>query len=523
MKKPSQIIFVIFFSLFSHKVHSQSAISGAYQGNRLFEMIGKSRNDMQVKNWLGVLGKKNISLSNLSTYTFANKGISVRFYHGKWIDRIMLYDNTFVSKSIAFGGFEHKLPQDLSFSDTKKTVLQKIQEQPAKSVANYVEYNHLTANLVLYFENTTPQARLLRILIRYKPCVSGDCQNGFGVNVTQKGSRYEGQWKDGKPHGNGMMIFPDGTKQEGVWSKGRYKGKNFFKTHKLYDLLGKHKESKEIQNISKKYGNSRKESNLAYDHVKYEFNDRQLILYFNDYGYLYKLKLDQSGFKDFSDDFSAKLKDGSDQNHVRYLFGDPNRRQNRRGKNSWFYKKEGFNFKLNFNPKNFVKNIELRVKQANDLMFKIADGNCQKGDCQNGYGEFSYAGGKYKGFFQNGKINGEGTMYYKSGGIYVGTFREGLRSGFGIYTWSDGSKYEGDWLLNEKSGKGAMFYLGQGKYDGQWYQDKRHGVGTMIYPSGDKYVGRWSKNFQNGKGIYYYANGIIQTGMWYKGRLRYKQ
>lgn len=520
MNIPVKILFLSFLLCLSLEVHSQNFGLTMGQGDGLLEMIGKGKNDIEVKNWLKTLGKMNLTLSNSSTYTYPQKGISIRFNRGQWIDRIMLYDNTFRSSGITFNGFEHKLPANLSFSDTKKSIRQKIPNKAIKVVTNHLEYNHLAANMVLYFENSSDEARLLRILIRYKSCISGDCQNGFGTNIDQKGKRYEGHWKAGKPHGNGTMFFKDGKKQEGVWSKGRYKGKNFFKTHKLYDLLGKHKDSKEIQNISEKYGNKREESHLAYDHIKYSFNNRQLTLYFNDYGYLYKLNLDQSGFKDFSDELMDKLKEGRDQNHVKYLFGEPSKRLNRRGKNSWFYKQDDFGLRLNFNVQKFVKNIELRVKKVNELMIDISDGTCQKGDCQNGYGEFKYAGGVYKGFFQDGKINGEGTMTYKSGGVYVGAFHNGLRSGFGIYTWSDGTKYEGTWLFNEKYGKGTMNYLGNGKYIGSWYHNKRHGHGAMVYASGDKYVGRWSKNFQSGKGTYYSANGVIQSGMWYKGRFR---
>jgi hypothetical protein len=515
-----KILFFSFLLCLTHHTQAQNFGLTMGQGDDLFKMIGKSKNDTEVKNWLRTLGKMSTTLSNSSTYTYPQKGISIRFNEAQWIDRIMLYDNTFRSGNITFNGFEHRLPAKLSFSDTKKSILQKISVQPTKSITNHLEYNHLPANVVLYFENPTEEARLLRILIRYKSCISGDCQNGFGSNVDQKGKRYEGHWKDGKPHGNGTMFFKDGKKQDGVWSRGRYKGKNFFKTHKLYDLLGKHKDSKEIQNISKKYGNQREESHLAYDHIKYSFNNRQLILYFNDYGYLYKLNLNQSGFKDYSDDIIDKLKEGHSQNHVRYLFGEPNRRTSARGRKSWFYKKDDFGLKLNFNTQQFVKNIEIRLQKVNELMINIADGECKKGDCQNGYGEFVYVGGSYKGFFKHGKINGEGTMTYTSGGVYIGAFQDGLRSGFGIYTWSDGSKYAGTWSFNEKYGKGTMSYPGNGKYVGDWYRNKRHGYGAMIYASGDKYVGRWSKNLQSGKGVYYSSSGVIQSGMWYKGHFR---
>ena len=35
------------------------------------------------------------------------------------------------------------------------------------------------------------------------------------------GDKYEGEWKDGKPNGQGTMAHPDGIIEQGTWSKGQ--------------------------------------------------------------------------------------------------------------------------------------------------------------------------------------------------------------------------------------------------------------------------------------------------------------
>ena len=41
-------------------------------------------------------------------------------------------------------------------------------------------------------------------------CIKGDCQHGFGIMVWPDGTRYEGQWKGGRFHGQGMAWRLDG-------------------------------------------------------------------------------------------------------------------------------------------------------------------------------------------------------------------------------------------------------------------------------------------------------------------------
>lgn len=66
----------------------------------------------------------------------------------------------------------------------------------------------------------------------YPKCISGDCQNGIGVDVDpNNNTRYEGQFVNGKKSGKGKLIDSEGNVFSGDWIeeepiKGIYKFKN---------------------------------------------------------------------------------------------------------------------------------------------------------------------------------------------------------------------------------------------------------------------------------------------------------
>ena len=55
-------------------------------------------------------------------------------------------------------------------------------------------------------------------------CISGDCANGEGTWLAKDGSKYVGQWKNGKMDGLGRYMYPDGTVYDGGWKNGKING-----------------------------------------------------------------------------------------------------------------------------------------------------------------------------------------------------------------------------------------------------------------------------------------------------------
>jgi hypothetical protein len=49
----------------------------------------------------------------------------------------------------------------------------------------------------------------------------GDCNDGIGTGFTEEGKIYEGEWKDGYPHGRGTLYVSKGKVITGEWAKGK--------------------------------------------------------------------------------------------------------------------------------------------------------------------------------------------------------------------------------------------------------------------------------------------------------------
>lgn len=60
-------------------------------------------------------------------------------------------------------------------------------------------------------------------------CVKGDCMNGFAVFVFDNGDRYEGEWKDGKMHGQGTYSYSNKAVYSGQYSNDERHGYGTFR------------------------------------------------------------------------------------------------------------------------------------------------------------------------------------------------------------------------------------------------------------------------------------------------------
>ena len=87
-------------------------------------------------------------------------------------------------------------------------------------IYNGAMYNTNGVNTVRFLNGN-----LLDLVAR---CLSGDCNNGYGVYLWKDGIVYDGNWKNGKRNGEGTTIYVFGERYEGSWNDGKeYNGSKY--------------------------------------------------------------------------------------------------------------------------------------------------------------------------------------------------------------------------------------------------------------------------------------------------------
>ncbi len=61
-------------------------------------------------------------------------------------------------------------------------------------------------------------------------CLSGDCENGYGIYLYEDGVKYIGVFKSGAPSTQGTVYYTDGSKYVGKWSSQKRNGEGTFFT-----------------------------------------------------------------------------------------------------------------------------------------------------------------------------------------------------------------------------------------------------------------------------------------------------
>ena len=112
-----------------------------------------------------------------------------------------------------------------------------------------------------------------------------------------------------------------------------------------------------------------------------------------------------------------------------------------------------------------------------------------------GRADFGYAyfvnGDRYVGGWSNGKMEGEGTYFYRAGDKYEGTFSNGRKEGSGSFAFGDLREYKGEFTADKLEGQGRMTFPEGHVYEGRFADWKKSGHGTMTRRNGDVYVGVW--------------------------------
>lgn len=264
-------------------------------------------------------------------------------------------------------------------------------------------------------------------------CISGNCQDGFGVKTYTDGSRYMGaflqgnrqgigtcfwkngsrffgEWKMDKPEGVGVFINSQSVKQQGLWKKGKlYEENASIVTQNLFSAA------------------SRIQGCLSGDCI----SGKGVMMANGDI---------------YMGDFKNNLRHGIG---ICYFFNGTEY------KGAWQMDMQYGNGVLTYpdgtSRKGFwSKNIFIGEKESGPKPPPMPGPpkveGCQSGDCQNGKGSYLFANGDiYVGGFQNGLPDGFGKIQFNKGDSYEGEMEKGFMHGKGIMISSNGNKVQGYW------------------------------------------------------------------------------
>mmetsp|Transcript_93301 Transcript_93301/g.273128 ORF Transcript_93301/g.273128 Transcript_93301/m.273128 type:complete len:311 (+) Transcript_93301:67-999(+) len=114
-----------------------------------------------------------------------------------------------------------------------------------------------------------------------------------------------------------------------------------------------------------------------------------------------------------------------------------------------------------------------------------------------GYGCLKSSDATAVGYWQDGRLHGEGSQSWTDGRMYTGQFRDGTFSGHGRMQWQHPRGvmvYEGQYCKDKKHGNGRFTWPSGKAYEGQWVCGQRHGTGVDINPGGSRCQGIWEDN-----------------------------
>jgi hypothetical protein len=85
-------------------------------------------------------------------------------------------------------------------------------------------------------------------------CLAGDCENGIGTYAYADGSKYEGQFTDGKPQGTGTFTYANNETFVGTFKSGYKHGKGVYQKGDGRQIVGEWKEGEYFGNPKLNYG-----------------------------------------------------------------------------------------------------------------------------------------------------------------------------------------------------------------------------------------------------------------------------
>ncbi len=155
-----------------------------------------------------------------------------------------------------------------------------------------------------------------------------------------------------------------------------------------------------------------------------------------------------------------------------------------------------------------------------------------EGDCQDGWGKYTYNNGYYSGFWKDGLKHGYGLYSWdSSGGKYIGQWENDKMTGYGVYIAKNDDNIIGEFVDGSLNGLGitvtgddweqGVFKDGSlitpysfnstGNTKGCVSGDCEEKYGKYVWDGGDSFTGFW-KDGNMYMGTYKFSNGDVYSG-----------
>jgi hypothetical protein len=291
------------------------------------------------------------------------------------------------------------------------------------------------------------------------------------VEKTFYGGKYAGEWKDGKPNGQGTVTWPDGQKYVGGFKDGIMNGQGTVTWPNGTKYVGEFKNGKwNGQGAITSPGGSKYVGEWKDNNV----DGQGTFTWSNGSEYVGEWKDNERNGQG-----TLTWSDGSE-----YVGEWKDNKRNGQGTLTW--------------------------PDGSEYVGEWKDNNVD------GHGTFTRSdGSEYVGEWKDNERNGRGTFTWSDGSEYVGEWKDNKRNGQGTLSWPDGSNYVGGFKDDKRNGQGTLTWSDSIEYVGGFKDDKMDGQGIVIWPSGNKYIGNFNNGESDDNGIY-----ISSDGSKFVGKLR---
>lgn len=136
---------------------------------------------------------------------------------------------------------------------------------------------------------------------------------------------------------------------------------------------------------------------------------------------------------------------------------------------------------------------------------------------RHGQGTTVHASFRHVGEYYKGMARGPGAVYYPNGDVYEGEIKHFLPHKVGKHISADGTVYTGSWESGERHGKCEIFYPDGETFVGEYQRGEPYiGKGRCVFSNGDVFEGEMKLGKLTGSGSYT-ESGNIFIGSWENG------